>query len=255
MVRTRIGQRCLWADKTLDLLPCFLFFCFLNASQIWDEYSADFCAEQIELVLVCAWADRMQLQPSSIICYVAGKTFKQWHLLIKFETYYVGMQPHQKECACLPLSFYRQGSWKTCQNQNEIWLKWELLPTPEVDESFIDGFSATGSRSAHLIHEDSACAKAKKIAFVENEKWIKPAEKLCVRTAASDKGGSEFKPSWWSAAFCRFLPQSKDMHRRSKAEAERSSDAECQGGCIDEWACCINHIKLWLFQRSEDLLD
>lgn len=29
----------------------------------------------------------------------------------------------------------------------------------------------------------------------------------------------------------------------------------CQGGCIDKWACCINHIKLWLFQRSEDLLD
>lgn len=149
----------------------------------------------------------------------------------------------------------RVGKLKNLSKSKWDMAKMGIVTYPWSWWKFYWWFQRTGSRSAHLINKDSACAKAKKIAFVENEKWIKPAEKLCVRTAASDKGGSEFKPSWWSAAFCRFLPQSKNMHRRSKADAERSSDAECQGGCIDEWACCINHIKLWLFQRSEDLLD
>lgn len=121
----------------------------------------------------------------------AGNTFKQWHLLIKFKRHTMS------ECSCTKKNVHvclylppQQGrpvlTRKTCQNQNEISLKQELLPTPEAVETFIDGFSATGSRSADLINKDSACAKAKKIAFVENEKWIKPAEKL----AASDKGGS-----------------------------------------------------------------
>lgn len=69
-------------------------------------------------------------------------------------------------------------------------------PAPEVVESFIDVFSETGNRSADLINKDSACAKTKKIAFVGKEKWIK-------------------------TAFCRFLPQSRNMHKKSTADTER----------------------------------
>lgn len=111
-------------------------------------------------------------------------------------------------------------------------------------ERSIDGFSATGSRSADLISKDSTCAQHKKIAFLENEKKEEEWNllKSCALTRwPRPKEAGRSNPAYGAR------PSADASHSPRRGPGGRPQ----RPGVKVKGACGINHIKLWLFQRSE----